>query len=101
MRTEDSDSIAVMSSGRLVGIITEGAVVGAIADGIDPREATADVVMSSEPATVGEEDDVRLVAVRMMVLGIRHLPVVDEGGGIVGLISARDLVAVLDTDSNV
>jgi len=100
MRTEDAGSVAVVSSGRLVGIITERDVVGAIADGIDPREATADVVMSGEPATVGEEDDLRLVAVRMMALGIRHLPVVDQGGAIVGLISARDLVAVLDSDGD-
>jgi len=36
----------------------------------------------------------------MMALGIRHLPVVDQGGAIVGLISARDLVAVLDSDGD-
>jgi len=100
MRAEDSDAAAVMAVGRLAGVIAERDIVGAIADGIDPREATADVVMSSAPATVGEEDDVRMVAVRMMVLGSHHLPVVDEGGAIVGLIGARDLVAVLDADAS-
>jgi CBS domain-containing protein len=100
MRTQDSDSAAVLASGRLVGIITERDIVGAIADGIDPGAATADVLMSAEPATVEEEEDVRLVAVRMMALGIRHLPVVDHGGVAVGLISARDLIAVFDSDSD-
>ena len=32
----------------------------------------------------------------MMTLGIRHLPVLDSKGAPVGLISARDLVALLE-----
>jgi len=32
----------------------------------------------------------------MMRLGVRHLPVVDGNGKPVGLVSARNLVAVLD-----
>lgn len=100
MRTEDSDSAAVVTSGRLVGIITERDIVGAIADGIDPREATAGMVMSSDPATVEAGDDVTVVAVRMVALGIRHLPVVDEDGTPVGLLSARDLIAALDPEAS-
>jgi CBS domain-containing protein len=37
-----------------------------------------------------------VVAVKMISLGIRHLPVVNEEGKPVGLVSARNLVAVLD-----
>jgi CBS domain-containing protein len=96
MRQEDIDSVAVMDDGRLLGIITERDLVRAIADGIDPKQATASVVMSSNPATVGTEEDISVVALKMMRLGIRHLPVVDAIGTPVGLLSARNLVAVLD-----
>jgi len=96
MRQEDIDSVAVMDDGRLLGIITERDLVRAIADGIDPKQATASVVMSSNPATVGTEEDISVVALKMMRLGIRHLPVVDAMGKPVGLLSARNLVAVLD-----
>ena len=96
MRTGDSDCVAVMSQGRLVGIITERDLVRAIADGINPQEARAEVVMTADPATVDADEDVAMVAVKMMRLGIRHLPVVNKAGKPVGLVSARNLVAVLD-----
>ena len=96
MRLEDSDSLAVMSGERLVGIITERDLVRAIADGINPKQATAEVVMTPGPATISADEDVSVVAMKMMSLGIRHLPVVDAGGRPIGLLSARNLVAVLD-----
>ena len=96
MRADDCDSVAVMAEGRLLGIITERDLVRAIADGVDPQQARADVFMSADPATVTADEDVSMVAVKMMALGIRHLPVVDDDGSPIGLISARDLVAVLD-----
>jgi CBS domain-containing protein len=100
MRAEDSDSVAVIDDAKLVGIITERDLVRAIADGLDPTQASAAMVMTSDPATVNLDEDVKVVAVKMMRLGIRHLPVVDEQGKPAGLVSARNLIAVLDrTDS--
>ena len=96
MRIDDADSVAVMSRGRLVGIVTERDLVRAMADGIDPQEATAELVMSAGPATVDPEDDVSMVAVKMMRLGVRHFPVVRGDGTPIGLVSARDLVRELD-----
>jgi CBS domain-containing protein len=96
MRHDDCDSVAVMTEKRLLGIITERDLVRAIADGVDPKQVRADVFMSADPATVTADEDVSVVAVKMMALGIRHLPVLDAKGTPIGLISARDLVAVLD-----
>jgi CBS domain-containing protein len=96
MRVNDCDSVAVMAEKRLVGILTERDLVRAIADGVDPQKARADMFMSADPATVSADEDVSVVAVKMMALGIRHLPVVDDDGSPIGLLSSRDLVAVLD-----
>ena len=96
MRQDDSDSVAVMTEGRLLGIITERDLVGVIADGIDPRKAKADALMSAHPTTVGADEEVSMVAVKMVALGIRHMPVVDDLGLPIGLLSSRDLVGVLE-----
>jgi CBS domain-containing protein len=98
MRIEDADSVAVMQRGRLVGIVTERDMVRAMADGLDPREVGAEVVMAKDPATVAADEDVAVVAMKMIRLGVRHFPVIDDGKP-VGLVSARNLVRGLDRES--
>ncbi|TMC54357.1 MAG: CBS domain-containing protein [Chloroflexi bacterium] len=100
MRTGDLDCVAVMSEDRLVGIITERDLVRAIADGLDPQQARSDLVMTADPATVDADEEVAMVAVKMMRLGVRHLPVVNKSGKAIGLVSARNLVAVLEQGSD-
>jgi CBS domain-containing protein len=96
MRGNDADSVAVMEDGALVGIITERDLVRAIADGVNPTLTNASLIMTADPATVTADEDVSVVALKMMRLGVRHLPVVDGNGKPLGLVSARNLVAVLD-----
>jgi CBS domain-containing protein len=96
MRLNDNDSVAVMAPDRLLGIITERDIVRAIADNVDLQRATANLFMSADPVTTDLDEDVSVAAIRMLELGIRHLPVVDHNGLPIGLLSAHDLLAVLD-----
>lgn len=55
------------------------------------RPALARSVMTPDPETVHEEASLFEAAARMTELGVRHLPVVDERGALVGMLSDRDL----------
>src|SRR5271165_3870738 len=51
-------------------------------------------VMISPVITVKETDDFALVQEKIALYDVRHLPVVDETGSVVGLISQRDLYQI-------
>ena len=95
MRRENAGCLLVTDGGRLVGLFTERdlltrvlakgrALAGPIASRDDPR-----------PVTVGPKDPVRTAIRRMQKGGYRHLPVVDEEGRPVGILSARRVVHYL------
>ena len=57
---------------------------------------TADDLMTHPAVTVRPEDSIEHAARLMYSLRIKRLPVVDAGGGLVGVISRTDLLAVYD-----
>src|SRR5215469_6874860 len=91
MRHDRVGAVAVMVSGRLVGIITERDLMRAVADGVDSERALTSERMTPEPRTIDHDELATTAAERMIRLGVRHLPVVDDGV-VVGVISARDLL---------
>lgn len=56
--------------------------------------ALASDIMSPHPVTVAPTTSVREAARLLQTLDVRHLPVVDEEGTLVGMLSDRDLRAV-------
>lgn len=93
MQYQEVGSLAVMEHGRLVGIITERDLTRALADGVDIAETRVEGYMTREPVTVSPETDAADVARTMLDLGVRHLPVMEEGR-LVGMVSARDLLTL-------
>lgn len=77
-----------------VGVVTDrDLVVRALCDGAQDVGAlvVADV-MTSEPVTAREQDDLWDVIKRMRSFGIRRLPVVNDQGRLEGILSFDDLV---------
>lgn len=85
--------LAVRDSGRLVGVISERDVVGAVAAGADTRTATAGGYTSWDVQVCTADDDSKAVAHRMLEAEIRHMPVVRDGQ-VIGIVSMRDLLAI-------
>ena len=86
-------ALLVKEGSRTVGILTERDVLHAVAEDLDLDGTTVAECMTEEVIPVSLGADVGEAAVAMVSLGARHLPVSDHGE-IVGMISARDLLAV-------
>ncbi len=84
--------IVVSETGRLVGIITERDIVRALAAGADPDKARVEEYMTVNPVTARSEESLVSVAHKMIHHGIRHLPVVDSTGRLIGVVSIRDVL---------
>ena len=103
MRDRDCGSVPVIEdtdSRRLVGMITDRDIaVRGIADGRGSDAPVRDL-MSTEPSTVGELDDVRAVEQIMSQRQVRRVPVVDEQGRCIGIIAQADLARANRVVSN-
>ena len=78
--------------GRLVGIVTDRDVaMAAYLQGAPLRSITVSSVMSKEVVTCREGDDVREVERSMRQRQVRRVPVVDDAGKLLGMITINDI----------
>ena len=113
----------VTENGRVVGMVSEADLVHAVLPPVKvdrglsvldmlyvmgtarphghPHGRTVDEVMSKLVVTIGPEDSIWKAADRMERRGIKRLPVVDDDGYLIGLISRADVVkAVARSDAD-
>lgn len=84
--------LVVDANGRLVGLITATDFVSLVRDN-DPKDETpVEAFMTRDVVTVGPDDTVEELAAPT-AHGYTHLPVVDDSGGLIGMISTTDLTA--------
>ncbi|MEB3825682.1 MAG: CBS domain-containing protein [Desulfurococcales archaeon] len=84
--------VVVDESNSVVGILTKSDFLYFIASGIVKRNPRVAEVMHSEPVVAKPYESVGDAYERMKTLGIRHLPVVDDEGVVVGVLSMRDIL---------
>lgn len=83
--------LPVVDEGRVVGVLTERDIVkhqDAVARGDAVR-----TVMSTPPQVIRPDEDVSAASARMSEDRIGCLPVVDEGGVLIGILATADLLA--------
>jgi len=90
----DVGAAAVIDDQRAVGIFTErDAVARVLLEGREPTTTPVGDVMTTPILSVGPLDDPHDARRIMVAKGIRHLPVVDPEGRVLGMLSLRDLMA--------
>lgn len=95
-----SSILVLAEDGTLVGIITERDFTRCfVVEGADPEKTTAGDIMTTDLETVSSEDSAFSALELMELRGFRHLPVVDDGGRPVGIVSIRDLYSVVNRAS--
>ena len=78
--------------GQLRGMVTDRDIVlRCVAAECDPRTTQVREIMTRGIVSVSPADDVREAAQKMAGKQVRRLPVVDDGGKIVGMLSLGDM----------
>jgi len=88
-------AMPIVERGDLLGLVTATDVLAAevqMAMGPSPRSfAAAEDVMTPTVSAIGPEATLLTAATLMVERGIRHLPVLDEAGMTIGMLSDRDV----------
>jgi CBS domain-containing protein len=92
MKTAEVGSIAVLVDGFLEGIFTERDVLNAVSEYADLDREPISAWMTALPDTFGPEMSVSDAADWMLATGYRHLPVVDDVGQVIGMVSIKDVL---------
>ncbi len=78
--------------GKLVGIFTERDLLRrVVARGRDPKNTRIQNVMTPSPVSISPGEPVDVAKSIMANLKVRHLPVVDDEGRLIGIVSIRDI----------
>jgi len=76
-----------------VGVLTDrDLVVTVLAKGEDPSELRVGDVMTREPLVIPEERSLAFALSEMRRIGVRRVPVVDNAGRLVGVLSFDDVL---------
>ena len=93
MASTNVAAILVMEGGdKLIGILTERDMTRRlVAENRSPRETTVGEIMTANPDTLAPGDFASDALELMLTRRYRHLPVQDENGKCVAMVSIRDL----------
>ncbi len=92
---EDVGAVVVEDGGHPTGIVSERDLVHRAAQGEDFDVVTVGEVMTTGLISARPDDTVGDAAYQMLQNGIRHLPVQDVSGRLIGMVSIRDLLRPL------
>ncbi|MCX5722729.1 MAG: CBS domain-containing protein [Nitrospirae bacterium] len=93
MVTQGVGDVIVVEEGKPVGILTDRDLVARImAAGLDGKTVLVRDIMSAPPVTVSQNEEVGIAIALMSHHGIRRLPIVDEAGKLVSILTLDDLL---------
>ena len=95
MTAKNVGAVVVKDHGTLIGILTERDLLKAMAARVHSSEARVRQWMTADPVTASPETDVEDASRVMLEHGFRHLPVLDDEGHVIGVVSLRRVVGAV------
>jgi CBS domain-containing protein len=100
MRESEVGGVIVHKDGKVCGIVTDrDIVVRVLGAGRDPNKTSLEAMCSAKLTTVSPEDDVDRLPAIMRENAVRRVPVIDDKGQAVGIVSLGDLARHRDPKS--
>jgi CBS domain-containing protein len=92
MKTEDAGVVPVTENGRLIGMVTDRDIaIRVVAEGKDPQSTSVREVASTDLVTIDPQQDLGEALRLMAQHQVRRLPVIEEGGRLVGVVAQADV----------
>jgi CBS domain-containing protein len=98
MLDNEISSVLVVEDGRLRGILTSTDFVRIVSKSQPKAQTPVERYMTADVYTATAQDTVRDVAEMMVEHGIHHVPVVDDGAELIGIITSSDMAGYLSTE---
>ncbi|ELY62837.1 signal transduction protein with CBS domains [Natronobacterium gregoryi SP2] len=95
LENEIGSALVVDDDGKLEGILTSTDFVDIVAQSRPKAETTVERYMSTDIVTASAQDSIRDVADLMIEHGFKHVPIVDEDAGAIGIVTTTDLASYL------
>jgi CBS domain-containing protein len=99
MRGEDSGIAPIVDGDRLVGVLTDRDIaIRVVAEGRDPQSTKVEEIASQNLVTIDPEQGLDEALRLMAQHQVRRLPVVEEDGKLVGIVSQADVARHADAE---
>ena len=90
----DGHSAILVRARDGLGIVTDADLREKVVVGRVSRDAPVSAIMSAPVHTIGADTLAAEASIAMLTFGVSHLPVLGDDGGVVGLVSAGDLMSL-------
>jgi CBS domain-containing protein len=91
MQRDPTGAVIIVDDGKIIGIFTERDLLKKCAGDPDALAAPVNEYMTHDPVVLRVTDSMAIALNKMGVGGFRHIPIIQEGGGLLGIVTARDV----------